>query len=76
MLALSPLLGKIGGKGGVPMANVLGSVVEGVAQIPGATFLHVRLAVFKLSGLVGRGRTSPRRPAVRQGSQSVRNHRL
>ena len=55
MLAFSPLLGKVGSECGVPMADVLGSIVEGIAQIPGATFLHVRIAVFKLPGLVGRG---------------------
>ena len=38
------------------MADVLGSVVEGIAQIPGASFLHVGIAVFELPGLVGRRR--------------------
>ena len=55
MLALSPFLGKVGSKGRVPMADVLGSVVERIAQIPGASFLHVGVAVFELPGLVSRG---------------------
>ena len=58
MLALSPFLGKVGSKGRVPMADVLGSVVERIAQIPGASFLHVGVAVFELPGLVSRGRHS------------------
>ena len=37
------------------MTDILGSVVEGIAQIPGTAFLHVRITVFKLPGLVGRG---------------------
>ena len=56
MLALSPFFGKVGSKGRVPMADVLGSVVECIAQIPGASFLHVGIAVFDPSGLVGRRR--------------------
>ena len=56
MLTLSPFFGKVGSKGRIPEANVLGSIVEGVAQIPGTAFLHVRIAIFKLSGLVGGGR--------------------
>ena len=38
------------------MADVLGSVVEGIAQIPGATLLHAGIAVFELPGLIGRRR--------------------
>lgn len=34
------------------MADVFGGVVEGIAQIPGTAFLHVRITVFKLPGLV------------------------
>ena len=56
MLALSPVFGKIGSKGRIPMADAFGRVVEGIAQIPRATFLHVRIAVLKLPGLVGRRR--------------------
>lgn len=56
MLAFSPLLGKAGSKGRPPMADVFGNIVEGIAQIPGATLLHVGTAVFELTGLVGRRR--------------------
>ena len=56
VLALCRLLGKAGGKGGVPETNILGGVVEGKAQISAATLLHVSIAIGKLLGLVCRGR--------------------
>ena len=43
MLALSPLLGKISSKGWVPKADIFGGVVKRVAQITGASLLHVRV---------------------------------
>ena len=33
MLAFGPLLGEIGGEGRLPMANELGGVEKGVAQV-------------------------------------------
>lgn len=43
---------------GVPVADIFGSIVEGVSQIPGASLLHVRIAVFELPELVSRRRHS------------------
>ena len=34
MLALSPFFGKVSGENWVPLADILGSVVEGITQIP------------------------------------------
>ena len=56
MLALGPLVGKVSGKGGAPAADILVSVIECVAQMAGTTLFYVRIAVFELPGLVGRGR--------------------
>lgn len=36
------------------MVDVFGGVIEGIAQIPGTAFLHVRITVFELPRLVGR----------------------
>ena len=49
---LSPFSGKIGGEVGVPVTDILGYIVKCVAQVSGATFFHVRIAIFELSGLV------------------------
>ena len=35
MLALRPFFGKISGKAGVPVADILGCIEKGVAQVPG-----------------------------------------
>ena len=43
VLALSPLLGKISSKGWVSKADIFGGVVKRVAQITGASLLHVRV---------------------------------
>ena len=48
VLTLSPLLGKISGKGWVPKADVFGGVVKRVAQITGASLLHVRVQIATL----------------------------
>lgn len=58
MLSFCPFLGKVGGKGGVPQTDILGGVVNGIAQVSRASFFHVRIAILELSGLVGRGRES------------------
>ncbi len=52
MFALSALLGEISSKSRIPMADILRRVENGIAQIPGATFLHVGIAVGKLSRLI------------------------
>ena len=62
VLALGELLGEVGRERGVPAADVLGGVVEGVAQVARAALLHVGEAVLELAGLVGGGR----HPRVRQ----------
>ena len=41
VLTLSPLLGKISGKGWVPKADIFGGVVKRIAQIAGASPFHV-----------------------------------
>lgn len=56
MLALGPLLGEMGGECRAPEADVLGGVIEGIAQIPGASFLHMGIVIFELPGSVSRGR--------------------
>ena len=58
VLALCSLFGKVSGKNGIPEADIFGSVEESVAQITGATLLHMGIAVFELSGLVSRRRHS------------------
>lgn len=45
MLAFSPLFCQISGEGSIPMADVLCGVVERVAKVTGAAFLHVRIGV-------------------------------
>lgn len=44
---------KVGGKGGVPNANVLGGVVKCKAQVSGTQLLHVGVAVVEMPRLVG-----------------------
>jgi len=39
-----------------PVTDILGRFIKGVVQILGTAFFYVRVATFKLSGLVGRGR--------------------
>ena len=57
MLAFSPLFCQISGEGSIPMADVLCGVVERVAKVTGAAFLHVRIGVIQLARLVsGRGK--------------------
>ena len=43
VLALSPFLGEVSGKGRLPKADVFGGVIKRVAQITGASLLHVRV---------------------------------
>lgn len=45
MLALSPLLGKIGSKSRIPVADELRGVENGIAQVSRAPFLHVGIAI-------------------------------
>ena len=45
MLGLRPFLGEIGSKGRVPETDILGCVVEGVAQVSRATLLHVGITI-------------------------------
>ena len=52
MLALGPLLSQVSGKDGVPVANVFCGIVKGIAQIAETAFLHMRIAIFELPGLV------------------------
>lgn len=56
VLALGPFLGKISGKISVPVADILGRIEKCIAQVPGTALFHVRIAIFKLAGLVSRGR--------------------
>ena len=39
--------------GRVPEADVFSGVIEGIAEIAGASLLHMGIAVFELPGLVG-----------------------
>ena len=55
VLALGPLLSKVGGKNRVPETDILGCVVKGVAKVPGTALLHVWVAVLELPGLVDGG---------------------
>jgi len=59
MLAFGPFLDLVSGKDREP-------VERGIAQTTRTSFLHVRITVFELSGLVGRGR----HPSI--GQQFVR----
>lgn len=57
MLAFRPLFRQISGEGSIPMADVLCGVVERIAKVTGATFLHVRIGVVQFARLVsGRGK--------------------
>lgn len=53
VLALGSLLSEIGGKGCIPNADELGGVEDGIAQVSGASLLHMGIAVCELPGLVG-----------------------
>ena len=66
VFTLRSLLGEICGKGGIPQADIFGGIEDGVAQVSGASFLHMGIAVFELAGLVGRWR----KPGV--GQQFIR----
>ena len=48
VLSLSPLLGEVGGEIRIPITDKLRGVENGVAQVSGASFLHVGIAVGKL----------------------------
>ena len=48
VLTLGTLLGKVGGKGWIVDTDIFGGVENGVAQVSGASFLHVGIAVGKL----------------------------
>ena len=39
VLAFRPFLGKISGKVGVPVADILGRIEKGVTQVPGTTIM-------------------------------------
>lgn len=56
MFALCAFFGEISGKDRVPLADVFGSVVKSIAQVSGTSFLHMRVTVFELSGLISRRR--------------------
>lgn len=56
VLAFSHLFGKVGSESRIPVADIFGGIVEGVAQVSGATLLHMGIAVVELPGLVSRGR--------------------
>ena len=58
VLSFSTFLGKIFSKDGIPVADVLGCVVEGISQITRTTLLHVSVTVCKFSGLVCRWRAA------------------
>jgi len=44
MLALSSFLSQVSGEGGVPVANVFGGIVKGIAQIAG-TSLFIAISI-------------------------------
>ena len=48
VLTLGTLLGKVGGKGWIVDTDIFGGVENGVAQVSGASLLHVGIAVGKL----------------------------
>ena len=48
MLALSPFPGKVGGKGWIMDTDIFGGVENSIAQVSGASLLHVGIAVGKL----------------------------
>ena len=52
MFALSSFLSEVMGKSWVPLANILGRIVKGIAQISGTPLFHVRIAILELAGLV------------------------
>ena len=52
------LLGKIGSEGVIPDADVLGGIEKSVAEVTGTAFLHVRVGIVQLAGLVSRRRKS------------------
>lgn len=58
LFAFGSLLGKIGCKGRIPKANILGSIKQGISQISETAFLHMRISTCKLYGLVYRRRHS------------------
>ncbi len=53
MLAFGPFLSQIGGENRVPEANVFRGIKKGIAQVTGTSFLHVRVTILELPGLVG-----------------------
>lgn len=56
VFALCSFLSEVMGKSWVPLANILGRIVKGIAQISRAALLHVGIAILDLPGLVNRGR--------------------
>ena len=52
VFALSPFLSEISGECRLPVTNILGCVVKGIAQISRASLFHVWVAIFELPGLV------------------------
>ena len=54
MFSFSSFLCEVGGECGTPKTDVLGCVKDGIAQVSRASLFHVRIAVGKLSRLVGR----------------------
>ena len=53
VLTFRTLLGKIGGKGWIPMADIFSSIEDGVAELSGTALFHAGIAIIDLSGLVG-----------------------
>lgn len=45
MLALRPFLGEISGEGRVPLVDVFGCIVKGMAQISRTAFFHVWVTI-------------------------------
>lgn len=52
MLAFAAFLGKVFGKGIIPVTNKLRSVEKSVPQVSGAAFLHMRVRRCQLPRLV------------------------
>ena len=49
VLSLASLLGKVGRKYWIPITDEFSGIENGIAQVSGASFLHVSVAAGKLS---------------------------
>ena len=66
VLTFRTLLGKIGGKGWIPMADIFGSIEDSVAEISGAALFHAGIAIIDPPGLVsGRRKASISQQLIR-----------